>query len=403
VDPAPPAPAAPTGLSAAPGAGSLLLTWTGPQVDGAEAAVAYRVSTGSTPAAGDGPTFVVSAVGASGGHAVIGGLVDGAPTYARVAGIFPGAGAATVEGPAASVGPVTIGAPAGGATVSGTVAFPAGLSGALYVVLADMATGTYNVQAIPAASSPQPFTLPGVADGDKFLMVILDRDGSHHGSPTDLRVERPTVVAGDVGGVAVTLAGGDASFKVTTFALQWDGGAPAYQTEVVVTPMERDVLFAALVEGDGFPLQVSLPYLGDLRSRTAVTATPPVVGAPYRAHVYFGPGFDPAVYTVYDAAVTGVVPFPASVETVTATPRSATMPGLAWTTAAPLPAGSSYEVELADDAGALLFSAYGLGPAVTSVAYQGAPLQAGRTYVWSLMAIDGGGNRARTMQTYAVP
>jgi hypothetical protein len=403
VDPPPPARVAPTGLTASPGAGTLLLTWGSPEVGGAETAVAYRVSTGSTAAASDGPTFVVKALGVNAAHAVVGGLTDGAAIHARVAGLFPAAGGALLEGPAATVGPVTIGAPAGGSTVSGTITFPSAATGPLYVVLADMATGTYNVQAVLAPVSPQPFSLPGVADGDKLLMVILDQDGSHHGAVPDLRLQRPLTVAGGVSGVGVAMAGDDAGFTVTTLAERWDGGAPAYQAEVVVSPMAQDVLFAAVVEGEGLPLQVSLPYLGDLRTRTAPAASPPAVGAPYRVHVYFGAGFDPAVYTVYDAAVTGVVPFPSTVGTVTAPPRSATMPRLAWTLEAPLPTGSSQEVELADDAGALLFSAYGLGPSVRSVDYQGAPLQPGRTYRWSHLAIDGQGNRARSTITYAVP
>lgn len=415
-DPQVPAPAAPSGLAGFPGSGVLYVHWDDlrapdPWGGDLEAATSYALSWGTDldatnlgsmtgiPARDDEPEVLLP------------GLTDGAQVYAKVR-AFVGA---TPSAWSAVAGPFTVGAPAGGSTVSGTVSFPGSAAGPLYVAIVDPVTDVLRLGTWAApASSPAPFSVPGVPDGRYKVYAIIDQDGDHLIDEGDLRTrdEVATVldVAGPMTGVDVALDGKRGVARVATWAVTGvPPSFPPYMLEHRIREGARRPVSATVVAGPNIPLPLDLAQQGSLRFWSRLGATAPAVGDTYTYVVSYADGTTETL----TAAVTGAGAFPTGVGVTTSTPYSPGVPLFTWAAPASPPASFGYAVQVVDGVQLTPRWTYpadeGVLPSTTTAvrydadgAASTAVLGAG-SYLWGVQTVDAQGNRATAVTGYLVP
>ncbi|HXK17279.1 MAG TPA: hypothetical protein VNG33_05745 [Polyangiaceae bacterium] len=213
---------APSNVQPSPGDGFALVQFSNLRDNsGSELAEEYRIYADTSAAVGSG-SYVKKVVTRAGAQSValIAGLSDGVSYWFAVAAASGGS-----EGPQKVAGPIQIGAPGGGHSVSGTADF-SGLSvtGPLYAIAYNGATQQLFVNSYTPAvgATTQPFSIGGLPDGSYRLGVAIDQDSDGELGPHDPLTltnggNHPFDIAGaDLVGEDVPVPAGWAAGDVTT-------------------------------------------------------------------------------------------------------------------------------------------------------------------------------------------
>ncbi|MDE3188074.1 MAG: putative Ig domain-containing protein, partial [Acidobacteriota bacterium] len=142
--------------------------------NGVEMATSYTVQWSTSSSFGSVAGSKTFAATGSGGANIwiLSGLTNGSALYFRAEGT---AGSSTSSW-SATVGPITIGAPTSGNTVSGTVTFTGTATGPLYVGFYDQNTGSVYADAIASPSSPQAYTVQVPTGSNYYFFGIIDQN-----------------------------------------------------------------------------------------------------------------------------------------------------------------------------------------------------------------------------------
>jgi len=120
---------------------------------------------------------------------------------------------------------VTIGAPTGGNTVSGTVTFTGTASGPLYIGLYSNSLGVYFERIPTPSSSPVGLRISGIPSGNYNIFAVLDQNADGTMDPGDVtnftgvKGPPPLTVTGNVTNETIALgaASGPNTVAATTF------------------------------------------------------------------------------------------------------------------------------------------------------------------------------------------
>jgi Chitobiase/beta-hexosaminidase C-terminal domain len=142
--------------------------------NGVETPSSYTLQWSTDPAFGTVTSKTFAANGTKADAWFFTGLTNGSILYFRAY----GSSAGTPVGPISNVyGPVTIGAPTGGNTVSGSVSFSQTPTGPLYVGLLSQTTGNFYAQYFPSPASAQAYSIQAPSDTYNFF-AILDQNSN---------------------------------------------------------------------------------------------------------------------------------------------------------------------------------------------------------------------------------
>lgn len=365
---------------------------------------------------------VFNATGASAFNAwFVSGLANGSVYYFRAQGV-----AGSSAGPWSPVfGPVTIGPPGGGYSISGSVTFAGAAAGPLYVWFVNQSTGSAYAIYINRPVSPQAYTIKVPKGANYNIFALLDQNLDGMADNTDM-----FYLGGQTGAVpgAMTLnltlppvdpitvttqhliSTGPDGNSTGSYALSFGIGT----TDIlplrvsllsgpnVLSPLDVGECIACRSEGYNFWLNLgsAAPNAGDTYTLQFMD--------PYRA------GY---AQSTASAAVTGVVnAFAGNLSPVTGS-GAGTTPTFTWT--GPANAGGyTYQFTLWDSNGNVLWqipganaAAGGFSSAITSIAWGTDPtgannppsvpsLTAGEAYTWSVQVQDANGNTAEMPVSY---
>ncbi len=355
---------------------------------------------------------------------------NGTTLYFRAQGqTAAGSGPWTYFGGSSNPTGVTIGAPSGGNTITGTVTSTGiNATGPLYVGFYDMSTGQAYAARVSSPGVVQPFTLQ-VPSGTYIQFAVLDQNNDGMIDPGDVSnvQEQKNVAIAGPGTEDVDLTDIASSIYVTT--QHWSqtvlGGSTPF------TNTGYGVSFD-LAEGDKLPVSVTLisgpnvispidmakcASCGNVQFQynTTINATVPVVGDTYNFEVTYSDGTSETV----TGAVNGILSdFATSLAPSGSTSVGAT-PTFSWTD--PSNAGNyTYSFMLWDGFGNPIWQipannsrSGGFDNTVTSIPWTTDPatwgsaptlpsLTPGATYYWQIQDQDKKGNSAQ-VQTYYVP
>ncbi len=405
MDPIPASPGQPTAVEATPGDSSVLIRWDGVRINGVEAADGYTIYW-NTSASVSKTNFTGSRTVPAGidSPAIIDGLTNGANYYFVVV-----PNAAGLSGPPSAVfGPVLIGAPTGGNTISGTVNYTGPTAtGPLYVAVVkpqNKGLGSVFFTKIINPSPNQSFSVSGIPNGTYEVYTIYDMNNDKlfaNGdvTNTDNSALVVTLTGAGSSGNVISLASSNSSVKITT-----QHGVVAgttndwYNIESRISNQLKTPVAVALTSApstSGLNLITDIGYDREFRFYGNV-AVRPVINDTYTFTVTYSDGttevFSPQVTGVLDSYPTN----PGISGTVS------TVPTFTWGAPATTPP-ASYNYDL---------SVYGnnswdvnsMPSTQFSVIYgfdgQAPILQVGTSYNWDVSVRDKNGNRASVQSTF---
>jgi hypothetical protein len=342
-------------------------------------------------------------------------LRTGAAYYFRTQGVAGNA----VSSWSNTYGPITIGVPSSGNTVSGTVTFSGSVTGALYVGFQDGNTGKDYVTWIGGPVSPQAFSVKVPTGSNYSLFALIDQN------------EDGMVDTGDINGMAGIGTLAIASNLTRNIVL------PAANTAALTTRHFRQLTSSGT--SDSYSLGFEVGTTDIIPWRVTVLSGPNVLSPmdigvcescgdePYNCWLSVGaaapnPGdtytlqvMDPSTmggsFLNVSPVVSGVVnefvanPFPAN------GPGGGTTPTFTWTDP-PNAASYTYQFLLTDNNGNVLWQipsiasgSLGFSSSIASISWGVDPtgvnnppsvssLTAGQTYYWSIQVQDANGNTA---------
>jgi hypothetical protein len=183
LDPSVPTPVEPGLVITAPFDQGTVVLWEAPYVrvndERFEIADAYDVywNTSATVGPGNNIGSVIVPAGGEMGHYIVNGLTNGTTLYFGVrAKVGATNSAVTINGP------VTIGAPVGGSTISGEVSYTGAASGPLYIAVVesgDSPSPNLYVTHIASPTSPQSYSVTGIADGSYQVVAAIDMNNNN--------------------------------------------------------------------------------------------------------------------------------------------------------------------------------------------------------------------------------
>jgi uncharacterized repeat protein (TIGR02543 family) len=346
---------APTQFKVFPGPGGVLAMWSQPSIGMAELADSYTLYWGNSPNPGVG-----TALGSKAGIKSVGnnrvvfitGLVDTNLLYFAVTATLNG-----IEGPAALTStPITIGTPAGGSTVSGTVDLTGAGSGTapLYVALcADTQNGPpvlCYVAAVSSVSYPttQVFSIGGVQNGTYQVYPILDVNNNGQMDIGDLKRAdnaAPPVVVSGTAVSAGTIALTNANAHLITRASHWQNGTSVgYGVNFSLSNNVKNPIAFTLTGGTGLtysPIDFVATYNDGLYGWVSTGTTPP--SGSYLLTVTYSDGTtENLTGTVTGSPVNFATPIsPAGLQTYTDG-----KPVFTWTAPANPPTNYTYQLEV---------------------------------------------------------
>ena len=185
-DPTLPTPSVPTNLAVSPMNSGAIVTWDTVQCppnsfnscDGATAYKIYSSSTGSTG------TFnlVATVPETDNGVYIQTGLTNSTTYYYKISSVLGTAGESLKS---AAFGPVTIGAPTGGVSVSGAITFSGSAAGHTMFIGLYSNNGIYGTTVV-SPTSPQTYTISGVQPGSYNLFAFVDMDNNGYFNTGDI-------------------------------------------------------------------------------------------------------------------------------------------------------------------------------------------------------------------------
>jgi hypothetical protein len=404
---------APQGLRVSPSDGGAFLQWdTLQDANSHEYPQSYRIyaSTSPNPGPSDAGTSIVKTVHAGGiTSTIFSPLTNGTPFYFAVSAVT-----GNTESPtSAVVGPITIGNPAGGHSVSGTISFGFTPSGPLYAVVGVGTIGFWSTK-ITNPVSPQSFTITGVPDGRYEFGAVFDRDSNGQFDSKDALTFRNqdstpfvAVAGADVANVAVSLPGTDGMAWASTQYIQEDSSTPRYRMRLGVAANLKQIVKAVVISGPGVVAPIDMRSDGtDVYMWEIDNVSVPTVGSVYEFEATYSDGKTCNL----SATVTGVwTSLPQSLAPAGNGTGSAT-PTFTWTAPPVAPSVYWYRMNVwpnNSSNGDLWFT--GMPSSFTSLLFNDnggasvSALSSGQTYQWALSAVDPSGNLAARKVNFSVP
>ena len=404
--------------------GGVILGYLPVLAGGVEQAAGYTVQWSATPNfASIAGSRNFTATGANGAVAW---MINSLPSYSTY--YFRAQGTTgNSAGPWSNVfGPVTVGVPQTGNTVSGTVTFPGAAKGPLYVGFRDLKTGKAYAQIILGAVSPQPYSIKVPAGANYAMFALLDQNGNCLTDAADvngLGSAVPIAISANTTQNLVLPAGNQATVATQHFQIAGPNGPiDSYALSFDLPTASAVPLTVSLLSGPNvaapFDLIGCMICLGQpLDFSVGLASTAPNPGDTYTLSIvdessYVKPGWfsGPVIST---ASVTGVVnAFASGLSPATGSGAGAT-PAFSW---ADPPNASSYTYQfmLWDANGNVIWqipgpgsASAGFSSAVTSISWGADPtgasnppsvpaLTPGATYTWSIAVQDAYGNFAES-------
>jgi hypothetical protein len=363
------------------------------------------------PAAGTGGTKIL----------LLNGLTDGNAYYFRLRGT-----AGSSNSPNSSVvGPVTIGAPTGGNTITGTVTFPATATGPLYTGFYDSNSGAFYGEYIATPVSPQAYSIQVPNGSSYFHVAVLDQDNNgviSAGDSTNIpRGGNPPIVP--ISGAAtlnLSLTGANSTAAVTTsnFQSTTSGGtSQSYLLNFRVEPGTKLPVAVELTSGPNVMAPLDLAICGTcgtpFQFQTNINTTLPTTSDTYALKVTYIDGNSETL----NATVSGIVSaLPTNLLPGVST-STTTTPTFTWTD----PSNASnytYQFQLFDANGNTIWqipgnnsNSNGFDSSITSITWGTDPtgggstasvgsLTSGSTYQWEIQVQDSNGNTATQAVTF---
>ena len=366
---------------------------------------------------------------------IVNGLTNGQTLYFRARGV-----AGTTSNWSGPSNAITIGAPTGGNTVSGTVTFSETATGPLYVGFYNQSTGAVYVDVVGSQSSPPhspaAYTVQVPSGSNYFFVGILDQTNSglisgpgQVSNTNHSNNQAPVSVTGNMTNENLTLPSGNSIATVTTQS--WNqintSGTNAYYNigfningvvklpvavELATGPTPGVVIPADIASGGFYGNSDQFTYWANLNGAT------PQVGDIYTLNVTYSDGTSEVltvtVGAVLSAFATNLSPQGSGIGTT---------PNFSWTD----PANASsytYQFQLWDQNGNQIWqipgnnsNSNGFSSSITSITWGVDPtgtgdlpsvssLNASSNYNWQITVKDANGNSAGeqvTFQTAAAP
>jgi hypothetical protein len=386
-----------------------------------EAATSYTLqwstSSSFTTVAGS-QTF--PAVGTHSNAWFVKGLSNGNVYYFRAYGTSAGT---AVSAYSPVYGPVTIGAPTGGNTVSGSLSFTGTATGPMYVGLLNNTTNAVYLQYIASPSNTQAYSVQ-VPTGSYELVAVLDQNNNGvldagDLQNTNLNQYQAISISGATANENFTLPSGNA---VATVETQTDvsaaGVVQSYNLTFNVQEMAKLPVAVTLTSGPNVTEPIDIALCGqpgsncgsNFRINTTLGTTAPTVGNSYGFNVTYSDGTTGTLTAAVTAVLTGYASNLAPSGT-----GASTTPTFSWTD--PANAGNYvYSFELTQSNAGTIWEVPGGGnltSSTTSLVWAVDPtessntpsvssLTAGTTYYWGLTVQDVNGNSAVTETNFTV-
>jgi hypothetical protein len=406
-------PQAPQGLRVSPSDKGAFVQWDLlADTNGNEYPQSYRIyaSTSANPGPSDAGTGITKTVPAGGiNSSILSPLTNGTPFYFALTAV-----SGSTESPTSNVvGPVTIGAPAGGHSVSGTISFGFTPSGPLYAVVGTGTLGFWSTR-IDNPVSPQSFTITGVPDGRYDFGAVFDLDSNGLLDSTDpISFRRHDVsplvaVAGaDVSNVSLSLPATDGMAWVSTQYVQEDSSTPSYRLRLGVAANLKQIVKGVVISGPGIVAPIDMRADGtDAFMSEIDNVALPTVGSLYELEATYADGKT----CTLSAPVTGVwTSLPQSLAPSGNGTGSAT-PTFTWTAPPVTPSVYWYRMNVwpnNSSNGDIWYTS--MPSSFTSLLFNDngsasiSALVSGGSYQWALSATDTSGNIAARKVTFSVP
>jgi len=407
-DKTPAAPTAPT-LTVSPGPASALVRYKPATAsNGQELATSYTISWGTTSAA-TGGTATFTANGTNQTVYAVTGLTDGQQLYFKMT-ATNGTGTSAAS---SVVGPVTIGAPTGQNTVSGTVTFTGTATGPMIVGVYDNSTGNIYYTTIAAPVSGLSYSVAGIPNGtyNNFAWIDMNQDNKidagdisntgNNGAPS-------ITVSGNTTG-NITLSSAAATVKVNTDH-QFDGTNNNYALMLSTDDGTKHLVGATLISGPNLPVPWDMGPQSNNSLYLSLGPTSPTVGDTYTFQATYSDG-STGTLTASVGEVLGQSSMAQTLVAQTTAPGSTTVPNFTWAAPASAPASYTYNLNLYGNTVSANWNYpnnKGMPSSQTSVLYNfdgnasPATLTTG-TYTWQIQVRDANGNSATRQTTYTVP
>jgi hypothetical protein len=345
------------------------------------------------------------------------------PLYFRVY----GAAGASHSGWSSIYGPVTIGPPTGGNTVTGTVAFSGAANGTLYVGFVDQSAGTLYATPYANPETGQTYSVQVPTGSNYFMFGIIDQNNNgvvdvgdiantNDNGHSTVTVIDPSVPASLTQNLVLSSA---TTGVVTTNHSQNSGTYDSYSVNFDVRGLTRMPVAVALVLGPNVLQPMDIGGCMGCNNRfqfwAELSGARPNVGDAYTLHVSYpypdttGEDVIATVSAVLDTFATNLAP--------TGTGSGVTEPTFTWTD--PLNAASyTYQFTLSGQSTGNIWQvpgnnskSNGLPSSVTSLAWGVDPtdstnkpsvtsLTSGTPYQWSIQLQDSNGNSAQGAVSY---
>ncbi len=347
------------------------------------------------------------------------GLTNGNVLYFRAYGTSAG----TPVGPFSSIfGPVTIGAPTGGNTVTGSVTFSQAPTGPMYIGFLSQTNGNFYAQYVAGPTSAQAYSIQVPSDSYNFF-AILDQnndglidtgdiqDATDNGNGNNAAI----VISGPTSNLGLTLPSASASAAVTIqfFNSTSPGGSnQGYSLNLQVRGTVKQPVAVTLISGPNVinPVDIAACASGcgnGSQIGFSIGTTAPTVGDTYT----FSVTYSDSTTGILTASVTAVLnALPTSLSPQTGTSVSVT-PTFSW--ADPLNASTyTYNFSLCCSTSGDIWdipgqnsNSNGFSSSITSIPWNTDPTGGGSTpsvgsltlgtvYQWQIQVQDSNGNSA---------
>ena len=342
-------------------------------------------------------------------------LTNGSSYYFRL----HGTAGSSISANSSVVGPVTIGAPTGGNTITGTVTFPGTATGPLYTGFYDPSSGAFYGEYIANPVSPQAYSIQVPNGSSYYHMAILDQDnngGVSTGDITDLSKgsNPPSVAISGPATLNLSLTGASSTAAVTTSNFQSTtagGTSQSYSLNFSVDPGTKLPVAVELTSGPNVLAPLDLAECGNcgtpFQFQAGISTTLPTTSDTYALKVTYSDGNSETLNATVSAVVSA---FPTNLLPGVST-STTTTPTFTWTD----PSNASnytYHFQLSDANGNTIWqipgdhsNSNGIDSSITSIAWGTDPtgggstasvssLTTGLTYQWQIQVQDSNGNTA---------
>lgn len=411
--------------------GGAVVQFTPVRANGVESATTYTLqwSTSKTFATTTGS----KSFAAAGDHPwIVTGITNGSGYYFRVRAL-----AGTSTSPWSTiVGPVTIGAPAGPNTLSGTVTFSQTATGPLYVGVFDQNTNEVYAAAVGSKTSPPTspasYTVQVPTSSQYFFFVFFDQNNDGIIGPKDLtnvngyNMITPTLqIAGNTTH-NFTLPAGNSVVAVRSGndleRSEYGGVTHTYELDFDVTGMAKQPVAVTVLSGPNMTLPLDASWCqgcgydpnSSFSFYFTTSTTVPKVGATYPIQITYSDGMQETL----SSTITAVLRTPTGVSPQGPVTATSTKPTLKWTYPAS-PGNYLYQMWFADQNYATVWSIPAVNSSTNSFTSSIAPsilwgtdptgavnipsvpaLTDGNVYHWEVVAYDANGNRGQDFVDY---